>query len=404
MVMGNKKYNNNEAQPATAVYNFIPLNSTVLPSEVKPDKGAYQKHVLQAGNLNGYFDITLTSLTPLIIADKENFFMGKQDKPCIPGSSLRGCFKNIFKIITCSSYGKEDDPDFTDKQLEPKELYSKKISEHVPAVLKDAIVVDLTTAVFGMPGMWGSRVFFEDLYLDNSVKADKPETVKTLLSPRPEACRMYLEAEADGKKANYDGNTNLRGYKLYWHNKSNWRQTKAGNNDKVMRDIAPLPTNSVFKGRIRFESLTKVELGALCALFNLQLLVADSEVAKNCRNICYKIGLGKSVGLGSVSITGSLYLESHDYFDRVFTKAGFTGFAKEKDYNSRIEDFYGYVKRAQEQDLKEYESRIQELLMIMSADYMGTAEMQNILKPLSNRTKKNPLPHIKELFKSLKKE
>lgn len=421
-----KKQNKLEAQPATATYNFVPLNSEVLTSEVEYPLVAegcekalienYKNHVLATENMSGYFDITLTSLTPFIVEDREHFFEGKLGKKCIPGSSLRGCLKNIYKIITCSSYGKQDNPDFTDKQLEHeymdkvakrmrKELYSKTIAEHVPEALKQEECVDLTEAVFGMPGLWGSRVFFEDLYWDNpSDKVINPAEAQTMLSPNAAACRMYLEPEADGKKATYDGDTNLRGYKLYWHNDCDWHQHKAGKNDNIKKNLAPLPANSIFKGRIRFENLSPVELGALCALFNLPQLAKENEAGWECRDICYKLGMGKAIGLGTVSLVGELYLENKDYFEELFTAKGFNGLSKCKNYNPYIQAFRQYVEANAGDMLEEYESRLESLLMIMSVKYMGSKAIKEIVKPLPNGAKKNPLPHISDLFKKLEGE
>jgi len=75
------------------------------------------------------------------------------------------------------------------------------------------------------------------------------------------------------------------------------------------KPIAPMETGSTFKGRIHFENLSTVELGAL--LFALDL---DKGMA-------HKLGLGKPTGLGSVRLTPTLYLGNREQrYQSLFTK------------------------------------------------------------------------------------
>jgi hypothetical protein len=60
--------------------------------------------------------------------------------------------------------------------------------------------------------------------------------------------------------------------------------------------VKPVQPGAQFKGRIRYENLTPVELGAL--LFSLDL-------PDGC---CHKVGLGKPYGLGSIAIQTDLVL------------------------------------------------------------------------------------------------
>ena len=55
----------------------------------------------------------------------------------------------------------------------------------------------------------------------------------------------------------------------------------------------------MFEGRIRFKNLSEVELGALLKVFSL--------AAKD-RELCFKIGQGKGIGLGSIRIDANLIL------------------------------------------------------------------------------------------------
>jgi CRISPR-associated protein (TIGR03986 family) len=62
--------------------------------------------------------------------------------------------------------------------------------------------------------------------------------------------------------------------------------------------IKPMAPNTKFKGKIRFENLSKRELGAL--LFVLDL-------PEEC---CHKLGMGKPLGMGSIKIKPTLYISN----------------------------------------------------------------------------------------------
>jgi len=186
--------------------------------------------------------------------------------------------------------------------------------------------------------------------------------IKVLGKPSPTTFQHYLEQNLkeiiqDGN--NYKGikhyNTKgarLRGNKCYWHksnNLGNWEESKLSFDNeqlhKLMADnnierkdfekalasedrksvvslkklspelkqvfinavgryetqhskIKYVNTGKTFSGRLRFENLTNVELGAL--LFSLQL-------PQGC---LFKLGMGKPLGLGSVHISSALHLSN----------------------------------------------------------------------------------------------
>lgn len=70
-----------------------------------------------------------------------------------------------------------------------------------------------------------------------------------------------------------------------------WEETKA-----QYTIIKPIKRNIKFKSRIRFENLTKEELGALLFVLDLP------------ENHYHKIGMGKPLGLGSIEIKPSLFI------------------------------------------------------------------------------------------------
>lgn len=95
--------------PVTAPYNFVPLSKHVcLAKKLDPalDGIPSQDHPIEGG-LSGRIDLTLTCDTPILVSWSTNdgktraFGMIKnENRPRIPGSSLRGMFRNVLEIAT----------------------------------------------------------------------------------------------------------------------------------------------------------------------------------------------------------------------------------------------------------------------------------------------------------------
>ncbi len=186
---------------------------------------------------------------------------------------------------------------------------------------------DITESIFGQKSEYASRVFFEDFFL-NKKSYDKVSDTniipKTLSEPKPTSFQLYLEQDVNninptfnkygrinrwnGIKS-YNDNTIIRGNKLYWHKYSQQYKTQENFNKKIDTKIKPIREGAQFSGRIRFENLTDIELGAL--LFVLDL-------PKEC---CHKIGMGKPVGLGSIKITPELFISNRkERYKKLFSE------------------------------------------------------------------------------------
>jgi len=198
--------------------------------------------------------------------------------------------------------------------------YEKTIGAHIPHNLKNEEVTDFADAIFGKEGNWASRVFFEDADLiDNPDQAFLPKTSpKILASPKPTTFQHYLEQPDDATKNNlrhWDSDAKIRGYKMYWHRNTpnnskqvySWNEGKIIENDTQHTVIRPVNKGVTFKGRIRFENLTKEELGALLFVLNLP---------ENCH---HKLGMGKPLGLGSIKISTQLFISKRtERYSRLF--------------------------------------------------------------------------------------
>lgn len=219
--------------------------------------------------------------------------------------------------------------------------YTKTVVDHVPEGLQTA-VVDFADAVFGKKELWASRVFFEDAELiDAGSKEDlKADYSHLLLSPNPTSFQLYLQQQSmqlpgdeskptppSSSAKHWGENTPIRGYKMYWHKrKVDWQAAaeerknianmlaKDKNPEKPsVTRIKPLNYGKHFHSCIRFNDLSRVELGALLSVFELSHKFKDAKTEG-----CYKIGKGKSLGLGSISIDYQLKLQQEDYYLKLF--------------------------------------------------------------------------------------
>ena len=95
---------------------------------------------------------------------------------------------------------------------------------------------------------------------------------------------------------------------MYWHKNigtNDWQLRNNSKNQKIIKQIEPLLAGNAFSSAIHFRNLTAVELGALLKVFHLQQ--DDKE------DIVYKLGMGKSLGMGSVRIQSVLHLDNDRY-------------------------------------------------------------------------------------------
>ena len=479
---------------ATAPYNFVSLNQQVLKSPIDGGAGTdeerqenYRKHILSKDKLSGIIRLVLKTKTPVFIGNGGGEFFGPDGKPVIPGSSIRGMVKNIFKIVTCSSMrGDADDADFNDKKLyfrtmadkrkNVRKAYTDRMSAYNPAEKKNisyaeagflihskedqeyymvptdfeekweepSIVqqkspsidwnldggkkiamytgsmrkkchytihkksdfrerirvdspviedykmdvtrkgvsifdqsyckqgtsageytddkdidfvapcfyveeggqinhfgfgryyripykhsigklvpkelqgetVDYADAIFGRKELWGSRLSFEDAVCsDGAAAQEQPAFSRILSSPKPTSFQLYLKQDDGGEIKHWDSNDAvIRGYKMYWHKKESWKNPEQKASTVCPKTIHPVKAGQEFHGQIRFERLSREELGALLKVF---------ELAEKDESLCYKLGQGKSIGMGSVRMEATLeIIDEESCYERLFDGQG----------------------------------------------------------------------------------
>lgn len=106
---------------ATAPYNFVSLPEKILPSEIE-NVDAFKNHIETCATISGEIELEIETLTPLFIGGNAAKSFAPAGKFIIPGSSLRGMFKNIFKIVTCGAFrgrtaSQKKGEDFNDEHI-----------------------------------------------------------------------------------------------------------------------------------------------------------------------------------------------------------------------------------------------------------------------------------------------
>ena len=173
-------------------------------------------------------------------------------------------------------------------------FYEHTIKEGLPENQKNG-KIDYAKAIFGYSNnseSYKSRVSFSDAVLTMKSEEEKERSL-ILGEPKPTSYLDYLKQTQGG----YGSNTyntdgfELRGIKQYWlHEKEMKRNENNEAKSNVASVIHPLPKNTQFEGKIRFQNLTEDELGLLLWAVRLE---KDSWM---------NIGKAKAYGYGNISV------------------------------------------------------------------------------------------------------
>ncbi len=89
--------------------------------------------------LSGEILLNIEALTPLFIGGNEPKSFAPLGKPIIPGSSLRGMFKNIFKIVTCGAFRGQSSEQKKGEDFNDEHIYFRCLMASIssPAWMKD---------------------------------------------------------------------------------------------------------------------------------------------------------------------------------------------------------------------------------------------------------------------------
>lgn len=290
----------------TAPYNFVPFPPEARPA---PD-GVPSSDRYHAGRFTGVIEIKLETLTPLFIGgterNGERAFFAPAGSPRIPGSSLRGMVRSLVETLSESAIPGSDIKGVIQSLGEPAPRGHGLPRQMAEALMPTALSGsehfthphegrghDLASLTFGFAGSSGaaaSRVFFEDLDMKTGRVADRAHEL-LLGTPNPASYALYFRRSREEK-------FEFRGRKYYWHRRDQARPpARGGRNPNMLQTIRPTLPGACFGGRVRFENLTTVELGALLTAL---CLPAGAE---------HRLGMAKPYGYGSVHVSANLRLD-----------------------------------------------------------------------------------------------
>lgn len=202
----------------------------------------------------------------------------------------------------------------------PRWQYEKAIYEKIDVSFhpaEDAESLCPTSRIFGFvrdkkiskkkdnegKSSYAGRVYFSDAKFDLSdgkkVRYDENIVLDILGSPKPTTYEFYLSNPNNkSQTGNYNNaNMKLRGRKFYLHQKNEGQYKRKFDTDEKKHKTSQnstlnrvLAEGNEFVFTVRFENLEEYELGLL--LWSLALE----------KGMAHKIGMGKPLGLGSVSI------------------------------------------------------------------------------------------------------
>ena len=192
--------------------------------------------------------------------------------------------------------------------------YPHSIAEMVPCDGRDEL--DLAETIFGTvegETPFKGRVFFEDApwngeggepFLDQ--REEGLRSPKLLAEPKPTAFQHYLvQRQPDRLQelmhwGSSPRDTQIRGFKRYWHrpqaDEGEMFEATLRTADQMATIIRPVRPGTVFGGRVRFDNLTDLELGALLTALDLP------------PDLRHHVGMGKPRGMGSARIEVQLRL------------------------------------------------------------------------------------------------
>ena len=170
-------------------------------------------------------------------------------------------------------------------------FYDNSIKEGLSKAHKGS-KTDYCKAMFGFTSdkkSFKSRLSFSDAVV--SSKTQKEQTKKVILAePKPTSYLDYLKA-IEGRGVTYNNDDfELRGIKQYWLHEEADPGTFDSKRESVASRLSPLEKGTKFTGKVRFQNLTKDELGLL--LWSMQLK-PESQM---------NVGKAKAFGYGRISL------------------------------------------------------------------------------------------------------
>ena len=197
---------------------------------------------------------------------------GKDGKPLIPGSSLKGVIRSVAEALSGSCL-----------TLPMKLDYGQSASYNTPRGFQRCDSKEQlcpACRLFGAMGRGGhflGKISIGDAQAEDVASVENL-TLESLMQPKPRHRVWYENPQQPAV---------MRGRKFYYHRPRGAQTTTQGKYNKTVEAVKP---GTVFAFSVDFTNLENDELALL-----VFALVLEAEM-------CHKVGMGKPVGLGSAKI------------------------------------------------------------------------------------------------------
>lgn len=174
-----------------------------------------------------------------------------------------------------------------------KLAYKKTIFEAAKQTSNDE-KLDLAETIFGTvkgDRALKGRVYFS--HFKSSIERFEAKKEGVFGTPNPSYYPNYLEQQGETYTTLMSEDAKIRGYKRYPLHEGVEKLSIGNGNKDMIVEFKPLPVSSVFKGKIIFHNLKKVEIGAL-----LSAITFHGKSDKFMHNI----GFAKPYGYGKIDI------------------------------------------------------------------------------------------------------
>lgn len=248
-----------------------------------------------------------------------------------------------------------------DRAATPRDFVPDAPHQETSPDLADAIFGWVEEEGVGLQKQCAGRVFFEDAHFleaaDGVWLKPQPIAPRTLGGPKPTTFQHYLvqdraaghDPDDKASLAHYGtppDQTQIRGYKLYWHKGSNpdiEATASECQHETQLTRVMPLKPGVQFRFRVRFENLRREELGAL-----LWALALPGEPDKT---YYHKLGMGKPLGMGAVAIAPELYLtRRRERYAHLFADAAWDEAAEAREIQPHLAAFEAFVLKQLDED------------------------------------------------------
>ncbi len=296
-------------------YNFVPLKNEPDRTEWTKDPIKRHKihmhHRLSKDTYSGHLILRFHTITPVFIPSySQGDVCGTKDEPrtfkrfhrrgeapIIPGTSIRGMIRSVFEALTNSC------------MVLFAETYGSncyQASNYKRGECNSQNGLCLACSVFGtilgddLP--FQGKVRFSDAIGKKTDLESREWILRELSAPKPEH-RIPFYA-VDGSSPG----SGPRGRKFYFHHNpkkvSNKNYiTQVEHNKRNRKILEHLKAGSSLSSAMDFQGLTEEELGALVYALELEYKIVENNGERHIEPIlAHKIGMGKPLGLGSVSI------------------------------------------------------------------------------------------------------